>query len=764
MKRIFRSLAAFTLAAGLFCNGLIPIRQEEANAAGTKRDYVIVALGDSYSAGEGNEPFYGQSDPDKYHNQDFVAHRSEMVWSSQLKIGDVSMERDKNWFFVADSGATVGDYFNERHKDSYTVKVSGISLRGVESEITQIPLTLPPQQQVFDTLKQKKHKADYVTLSKGAQEMGFAEIVKQATYLGRFDPNNFRDMLNEKIKIMDDVINRLKEMYMDIHEKAGDQAQIIVAGYPHLMNPDALKYLSIFPPDNAKEVNSKIDLFNERIKKVVEECNETAGDTYFHFVSVKNGFFGHEAYTDKNYLNGVELVHAQDIDQTNPLSSYSMHPNEYGIEVYRKAVQDKIDELEGKRKDNKESVHESHTSLEELNQIAEHIKCNTLYYGPFEGRQPITEYKARIVRSDSIEKLQSDNDQYGQMFYQDISALHSSKPDLAFVLLMGRTCMMAFVADSFSTETVGKYGSGAERVKGKNLEEIYQSLNELIPADIVQATADIYTACEKAYNAWKEGGITIHSVYISSNKEWDHISEEDKQSFNHEEFFDYLRNQLPNYDNYKFIAYISTIEKDEHRSGIQCLWVARDYDSGYFTEGGEGARSTLLSEDRTLWDVHNDLVKLWEINNSDDYKAAQLLKFAINSSHSFLDKNKNNLICSDPSKNIINGETDINGFYESVNKYCRDFADIFKVPADFDLSQMHYIARFEIRSYSPFPVLDYIAFSKDYDSKDLLIAQWDKERLEPVIGQYSLNDLAELGMDNFTSDPDTMFQYYGIPI
>ncbi len=41
----------------------------------------MVSLGDSYSSGEGIEPFYGQNEPtaDKVKNQDWLAHRSEKV-------------------------------------------------------------------------------------------------------------------------------------------------------------------------------------------------------------------------------------------------------------------------------------------------------------------------------------------------------------------------------------------------------------------------------------------------------------------------------------------------------------------------------------------------------------------------------------------------------------------------------------------------------------------------------------------------------------
>ena len=48
----------------------------------TKGSRIIVSLGDSYSSGEGVEPFYGQNEStaNKVKNQDWLAHRSEKSW------------------------------------------------------------------------------------------------------------------------------------------------------------------------------------------------------------------------------------------------------------------------------------------------------------------------------------------------------------------------------------------------------------------------------------------------------------------------------------------------------------------------------------------------------------------------------------------------------------------------------------------------------------------------------------------------------------
>ncbi|SEG39521.1 hypothetical protein SAMN04487934_12313 [Eubacterium ruminantium] len=85
------------------------------SAGNTKSDRIIVSLGDSYSSGEGIEPFYGQYDVNgkalpfskKVKNDDWLAHRSMYAWSGMLKLLGVDRtmadNKETNWFFAAAS-------------------------------------------------------------------------------------------------------------------------------------------------------------------------------------------------------------------------------------------------------------------------------------------------------------------------------------------------------------------------------------------------------------------------------------------------------------------------------------------------------------------------------------------------------------------------------------------------------------------------------------------------------------------------------------
>lgn len=79
---------------------------------------IMVSLGDSYSSGEGIEPFYGQdkSLSDKVKDENWLAHRSQKSWPSLLKVPgiqgtmqdynvDISTSSNCQWYFKASSGA-----------------------------------------------------------------------------------------------------------------------------------------------------------------------------------------------------------------------------------------------------------------------------------------------------------------------------------------------------------------------------------------------------------------------------------------------------------------------------------------------------------------------------------------------------------------------------------------------------------------------------------------------------------------------------------
>ncbi len=309
----------------------IPETFAAASAAEDRR--IIVSLGDSYSSGEGIEPFFGQEQENavKVQDEDWLAHRSQLCWSGQLTLpgvsGTMAEHRGENWFFVAASGAETVHLKNSFVK-RYTLK----DVQGSKA--------LAPQLDVFDGIA--PGTVDYVTLSLGGNDAGFSSIITCAAGFGDTDLTTKLEQVWTHFYEAGGIRENLKQSYYDISEAAGPQARIIVAGYPPLLSPDGNPWIKAA---NCTAVNEATALFNDEIERLVAECSDEGLNIFF--VPVEEEFAGHEAYAEDAYLNGVVLfAQAQDLDKNTFVSSYSVHPNAEGAKAYARAVQAVIDRLE----------------------------------------------------------------------------------------------------------------------------------------------------------------------------------------------------------------------------------------------------------------------------------------------------------------------------------------------------------------------------------------------------------------------------------
>ena len=315
---------------------------------------VIVSLGDSYSSGEGIEPFYGQDAEFAVRcaDQDWLAHRSEKSWPGMLTLpgvdGPMRDHRGENWFFVAASGALTDHLFLLTEEE----KAAGITAqqeKPYSREGISGTAMLDPQMDVFDELDRLGLKADYVTVSIGGNDIGFRQIVT-LSMMGA-TANLPGDTVEEKAAslwkeqyIAGGARAKIKRVFTDIAARAGDQACIIVAGYPRPLAPEGGGDAG-FPPESAQIMNAATVLFNEELRDIVEECRGEGINICF--VHVEEAFKGHGAYSDDPYINPVYAgAKDQDLKDVLVASIYSMHPNEKGAEAYARCVQAMIDSLE----------------------------------------------------------------------------------------------------------------------------------------------------------------------------------------------------------------------------------------------------------------------------------------------------------------------------------------------------------------------------------------------------------------------------------
>ena len=306
-----------------------------ASAATKDGKIIMVSLGDSYSSGEGIEPFYGQDKTlsNKVKDMDWLAHRSKMSWPGQLRIpgvsGTMSENKDINWFFAASSGAVTENLtLNQKKRYNKDGKI------GTEE--------LPRQLIVFEKLE--PGSVDYVTITIGGNDVGFTSILTNALILSE---NKFEKNLE---KLWDDFFagngtrEKIKNTYRMIAQKAGSQALIIVAGYPKLLNPEGFGtiYEIEISSGKAQLINKAAGIFNDELEKIVKECREEGLNIIF--VDVQEEFAGHEAYTEEPYINPIfDQSMPEDLNDYTIISSYSIHPNYEGAKAYARAVQKAID-------------------------------------------------------------------------------------------------------------------------------------------------------------------------------------------------------------------------------------------------------------------------------------------------------------------------------------------------------------------------------------------------------------------------------------
>lgn len=345
-------------------------------ASAHKTSGVIVSMGDSYSAGEGIQPFYGSRTSTDWALQDWLAHRSQDAYGGQLVLpgaGRMSDSKypeydDPHWYFVAASGATTWD-INGKQKKEYK-----------NYNLDQCTVNLDPQIDIFDKTRRRNIVPDYITLTLGGNDLGFVDILIQAAIndmyldpclllvkLARAHYKLFNSYPRENGEGNDpSVRDRLKEVFKDIDKAASigdDHPVILVAGYPHLLNADLLKTnatfgdvlnaLTVFTPSDAQVVNAAIDLYNNELYNIVQECQSEG--IFIEYVDVSD-FEGHEVNTKDPWINGLtfnkiplsidNILSNQELSFS-PISGASLHPNLSGANCYAECFQRKINELEG---------------------------------------------------------------------------------------------------------------------------------------------------------------------------------------------------------------------------------------------------------------------------------------------------------------------------------------------------------------------------------------------------------------------------------
>lgn len=250
----------------------------------------LVALGDSFSSGEGVPPFDSQTD-----TKTNRCHRSPRAWPIKLAS-----------------------------RLALSVQSEACSGAVTEDLLTDDPSRKEPERRVSQLARLRELRdVSVVTLTVGGNDIGFAEILAKCATAPRCD-RHYTAGGSDRIDVRIETLRRaLPGAYQSVQEAApGDR--LVVMGYPRLFpkRPPLLtcSALSTIGQKEERYLNGKTATLNAAIRGAANEAGA-------RFIDVEDAFDGHEVSCSNikdQYLNHLKLA------RRDVVSSDSFHPNEAG--------------------------------------------------------------------------------------------------------------------------------------------------------------------------------------------------------------------------------------------------------------------------------------------------------------------------------------------------------------------------------------------------------------------------------------------------
>lgn len=286
---------------------------------------IVVALGDSYSSGEGTDSYYTETDSfgtdPRYRN---ACHRSPLTWSrmatlpgSSQTIGQRADALDPtlDYHLLACSGAKT----NQVMTDGQYQSLSQLDRGFIDENTTR------------------------VTISIGGNDAGFSKIagVCALDVLGchQEDP-----LLGGKslwaTKVEEDIVDvvgpKVTATLLAIRER-GPEAEVLLMGYPKLFSSNiCLDPASIFLGSGEVDwLNDVTVLLNDTMNAAVDEANDQAGEDFATFASPveafqANGICGE----DPAFINSLSLDKSEGEEGGPRLAAKAVHPSPEGFVAY----------------------------------------------------------------------------------------------------------------------------------------------------------------------------------------------------------------------------------------------------------------------------------------------------------------------------------------------------------------------------------------------------------------------------------------------
>ncbi|MEI2723902.1 MAG: GDSL-type esterase/lipase family protein [Verrucomicrobiota bacterium] len=284
--------------------------------------FSYVALGDSYSSGEGIPPYRDLED-----NFWSGCHRSTRAYSTHIHLPEdttpIAQRADSKFDFFACTGATTDN-----------VRAGGETQRNGE----------PPQLSPGNAVDASR---DLVTITIGGNDAQFFRIFlfcmvhPDCNGIKLFEPYSELTLGDFAPLLLAYVGAKVHDVHAEI-KAATPNAATIVLGYPILLSGNECPAAQ-FPPFGESDLKlsaseqAYLRGLNIQLNSVIEA---SAADVGLHFVPVANRFVGHEVCGDLDpWINGVVLFNPT----FNPRAS--VHPTARGQQEYANAVNDYLESI-----------------------------------------------------------------------------------------------------------------------------------------------------------------------------------------------------------------------------------------------------------------------------------------------------------------------------------------------------------------------------------------------------------------------------------
>ena len=279
--RITLYAAILSIVAALSCSA--------AGSASTPVRYV--ALGDSYSSGEGNPPFDGN------------CHRARSSRAAYPRILPSLVHYVGAPEFHACTGAVTADVVARAQ-----------------------PQRTAQRRQV----KYLSEASRLVTLTIGGNDLGFSSIVLHCLLPTNCTHSSLATRVDEGLATIQPKLARAYEIVRESMDPGG---VLLVAGYPHLFAAGLAGGCELLiSAAEAAWIDSLVDAGNARIAAAVRAARRADGNVFY--VGVTDELAGHELCTPFPWLHSITVSHHEGLN----LFKGSYHPTERGQRAYATAI------------------------------------------------------------------------------------------------------------------------------------------------------------------------------------------------------------------------------------------------------------------------------------------------------------------------------------------------------------------------------------------------------------------------------------------